>query len=123
MIAGTIRSKCICVSEGVVVKAMEAVAPDAVKTRLSSSSHKMNPKAYKADYFDQKLHIDQNEKLCMCGVTHECARDGYSGMVVAFVVMLVKNNKVIYDKVFGYVFPFSLSHMLLFIVKLLINVK
>ena len=66
MITGTIRSKGIRVSEGVVGKAMKAVAPDAVKTRLPSSSHKMNPKVYAADYFGQKLHIDQNESyVCM----------------------------------------------------------
>ena len=50
MNAGTIRSKGIRVSEGVVGKAMKAVTPDAVKTRLSLSSHKMNPKMYIADY-------------------------------------------------------------------------
>ena len=118
---GTIRSKGICVSEGVVGKAMKVVAPDAVKTRLSSSSHKMNPKVYTAGYFGQKLHIDQNEKLCMHGVTYVCARDGYSGMLVAFVVMPVKNNIVIYNKIFRYNFAFNVSHVFLFIVKLLIR--
>ena len=100
---------------------MKAVAPDAVKTRLSSSSHKMNPKVYTADYFGQKLHIDQNEKLCMYSVPHVCARDGYSGMVVALVVMPVKNNIVIYDKIFRHNFEFNSSHVFLFIVKLLIK--
>lgn len=59
----------------------------------------------------------------MYGVTHVCARDGYSGMVVVFVVMPVENNIVIYDKTFRYNFAICLSRMFLFIVKLLINAK
>lgn len=43
----------------------------------------------------------------MHGVTHVCARDGYSGMVVVFVVMPVENNIVIYDKTFRYNFAIS----------------
>ena len=62
----------------------------------------MNPVPYHASYFGQKLHVDQNEKLVMFGVTHICARDGYSGMVVAFASMSVKNNVEIYKHVFSY---------------------
>ena len=46
---------------------------------------------YRADYFGHKLHIDQNEKLVMFGVTHICGIDGYSGKIVGFVTMPVKN--------------------------------
>ena len=35
--------------------------------------------------------IDQNEKLVMFGVTHVCAVNGFSGKVVGFVTMPVKN--------------------------------
>ncbi len=53
----------------------------------------MNPIPYfAADYFGHKLHVDQNEKLVMYGVTHVCARDGYSGKIVAFVTMPIKNT-------------------------------
>lgn len=44
-------------------------------------------------YFGEKLHIDQNEKMVMFGVTHVCAVDGYSGKIVGFVSMPVKNNR------------------------------
>lgn len=36
----------------------------------------------------------------MYGVTHVCARDGYSGMIVAFTTMPIKNNLLIYDHIF-----------------------
>ena len=34
------------------------------------------------------------------GVTHVCAVDGYSGMIVAFATMPVKNNLEIYAHLF-----------------------
>ena len=42
----------------------------------------MNPIPYQADYFGHKLHIDQNEKCVMYGVTHICG----------FITMPVENN-------------------------------
>ena len=36
----------------------------------------------------------------MFGVTHAMARDGYSGMIVAFSTMPVKNNLIIYEKIY-----------------------
>ena len=36
----------------------------------------------------------------MFGVTHVCAVDGYSGMIVAFATMPVKNNLEIYANLF-----------------------
>jgi hypothetical protein len=47
----------------------------------------INPIAYRSAYFGEKLHIDQNEKLILFGVTHVCAIDGFSGKVVGFVTM------------------------------------
>ena len=41
-----------------------------------------NPIPYQAEYFGHKLHLDQNEKLAMYGVTHVCAIDGYSAKVI-----------------------------------------
>ena len=55
-----------------------------------------NPVPYYAEYFGHKLHIDQNEKLVMYGVTHICAVDGYSSKIVGFVTMPIKNNLEIY---------------------------
>ena len=39
----------------------------------------------------------------MFGVTHICAIDGYSGKIVGFVSMPVKNNIEIYKHLFRYV--------------------
>lgn len=47
-----------------------------------------------------KIHMDQNEKIAMYGVTHVCATDGYSGRVVSHALMPVKNNLLIYEHVF-----------------------
>ena len=60
----------------------------------------INPIPYHADYFGHKLHIDQNEKLVMFGITHICAIDGYSGMIVGFVSMPIKNNLELYTHLF-----------------------
>lgn len=61
-----------------------------------------NPIPYEAEYFGHKLelHLDQNEKLAMHGVTHVCAIDGYSAKVVSHVLMPVKHNLLIYDHVY-----------------------
>ena len=45
-------------------------------------------------YFGEKLHIDQNEKPVMFGVTHVCAVDGHNGRIVGFVTMPIKNITV-----------------------------
>lgn len=46
------------------------------------------------------MHMDQNEKLQMYGVTHVLAVDGYSRMIVGHASMAVKNNVRIYDEVY-----------------------
>lgn len=62
----------------------------------------LNPIPYSAAYFGEKLHIDQNEKLVLYGVTHVCAVDGFSGKIIGFVSMAVKSNEIIYDKLYRY---------------------
>ena len=47
-----------------------------------------------------KLHLDENEKLGMFGVTHVLAIDGFSSKMVAESTMPVKNNLVIYEEVY-----------------------
>ncbi len=46
------------------------------------------------------MHIDQNEKLGMFGVTHVMAIDGFSSKIVGWESMPVKNNILIYDSVY-----------------------
>ena len=40
----------------------------------TATAKKINPIRYHVDYFGHKLHIDQNQKLVMYGVTNVCAR-------------------------------------------------
>ncbi len=47
-----------------------------------------------------KLHVDQNEKLVMFGVTHVMAIDGFSKKVVGHSTMPIKNNIIIYEEVY-----------------------
>ncbi|XP_035989127.1 uncharacterized protein LOC118561265 [Fundulus heteroclitus] len=60
----------------------------------------LNPTPYYAEYMGHKLHLDQNEKLGMFGVTHVLAVDGYSSKIVAHSTMPIKNNLVIYEDVY-----------------------
>ncbi|XP_070402718.1 uncharacterized protein [Nothobranchius furzeri] len=60
----------------------------------------LNPVPYHAEYMGHKLHLDQNEKLVMFGVTHVLAVDGYSSKIVAHSTMPVKNNLVIYEEIY-----------------------
>ena len=97
---GLLSSQGIRVSQAKVGEAQRRTNPLYHHQRRSSSARLSNPIPYSADYFGHKLHVDQNEKLVMYGVTHVCARDGYSGKVVGFVTMRVKNNIEIYSHLF-----------------------
>ena len=55
---------------------------------------------YRANYYGEKLHFGQNEKLVMYGVTHVLAVDGYSRKIVGFVTMPRKNPITIYYTLF-----------------------
>lgn len=59
----------------------------------------MNPPLYCAHYFGEKLHLDQNEKIAMFGVTHVVAVDGYSRKIVGFSTMPVKNAITTYSTI------------------------
>ena len=97
---GLLASEGPKISENRVGKALHVVRPDYHNMRVTKATQNLNPRPYRAEYFGEKLHIDQNEKLVMFGVTHVCAIDGYSGKIVAFVSMLVKNTVQIYEHAF-----------------------
>ncbi|XP_077060372.1 uncharacterized protein LOC143712032 [Siphateles boraxobius] len=63
-------------------------------------SRNFNPIPYTAEYMGHKLHMDQNEKMVMFGVTHVAAVDGYSRKIVAHCTMPVKNNLTIYQNIY-----------------------
>lgn len=97
---GLLAAKGIRVSQCRVGIALRNSNPLYHNKRLTSTAKQLNPIPYHADYFGHKLHIDQNEKLVMYGVTHVCAIDDYSGKVVQFLTMPVKNNMEIYEHLF-----------------------
>ena len=81
-------------------KALQRVAPPYHQRRSNDTARMLNPIPYRADYFGHKLHVDQNEKVAMYGVTHVAAIDGHSRYVVAITTMPVKNNKKIYTDIY-----------------------
>lgn len=100
MIKGFLKSKGIDAGDRHVGKALSVVSPLYHAARCTNVQRNINPLPYKADYFGHKLHIDQNEKLFMYGLTHVYASDGYSGKLVLFASMPIKNNSVIYDQIY-----------------------
>ena len=57
----------------------------------------LNPPPYTARFSGDKLHLDQNEKLAMYGVTHFVAVDGFSRKIVGMITIPVKNPIAIYS--------------------------
>lgn len=102
LLKGVLESNGIKVAEARVAKPLRRVAPVEYQQRRHDTLDKLNPVPYSSLYYGHKLHIDQNEKLKMFGVTHVVAKDGYSGKIVAFSTMPVKNNLVIYETIYRY---------------------
>lgn len=88
---GLLASEGIRIAEKRVGNSMQKIAPRQHQARQMNVARQLNPIPYKANYFGQKLHIDQNEKLVMYGVTHAMAIDGYSRKIVSFITMPIKN--------------------------------
>ena len=59
--------------------------------RTANVVHHLNPVPYRGSFFGEKLHLDQNEKLCMYGIVHILAVDGYSRKIVGFITIPKKN--------------------------------
>ena len=97
---GLLASEGLIASEVCVGNAMKVVSPVYCQARQTEARRRMNPVPYVARYFGEKVHMDQNEKLVRYGVTHICCIDGYSGKIVGFATMPVKNNIEIYEHVF-----------------------
>ena len=81
-------------------KSLSNAFPGYQERRRQNAARAVNPIPYRADYFGHKLHVDQNEKLVMYGVTHVVAIDGHSRFVVSSSTMPVKNNLIIYEDVY-----------------------
>ena len=100
MMKGYLQSKGIKVSVNKVARSLKRVVPESYQRRRQNTLDCVNPVQYAALYFGHKLHIDQNEKLKMYGVTYVVARDGFSGKIVSFVTMPIKSNTVIYEAIY-----------------------
>ena len=97
---GYLASNGVFVGEKRVGSSLRRVDP-VRHTRRQVLMHRLtNPIPYHASYFGEKLHIDQNEKLNMFGVTHVCAIDGFSSRIIGFVSMPIKNNQIIYQHLY-----------------------
>ena len=97
---GMLSSRGYLISETHIARSLHRIAPVAYEHRRNDTHNRLNPEPYMALYPGHKLHLDQNEKLVMFGVVHVIARDGFSGKIVSFASMPVKNNIVIYDEIY-----------------------
>ena len=88
------------ISQRRVASALQVVPPTYGQRRQANTAGMINPIPCRADYFGHKLHIDQNEKLVMYGVTHVIAIDGHSRFIPAGSTVTIKNNKTIYERSF-----------------------
>jgi len=76
--AGLLASKGLKVGERRVGEPLSRVNPAYNYLRRTVTARQLNPVHYKADYFGHKMHVNQNKKLVMYGVTHACAVDGFT---------------------------------------------
>ena len=90
----------IHVSQARVRGSLQHGSPIQYASRSRDAIALLNPLPYRATYFGEKLHLDQNEKCVMFGVTHVVAVDGYSRKIVGFIIIPKKNPILIYDLLF-----------------------
>ena len=100
IMTGLLASQGLRVSQTRVGHSLHRTNPGYHHARRTATARQLNPIPYRADYFGHKVHIDQNEKMVMYGVTHVCAVDGFSGKIVGFITTPVKNNIEIYSHLF-----------------------
>jgi hypothetical protein len=100
MMTGLLSAGGFRVAEKRVGTSLKKVSPAYHNRRVTNTHKRINPVPYFARYVGEKLHVDQNEKLVMFGVTHVCAVDGHSGMIVGFATMPTKNNILIYQELY-----------------------
>lgn len=97
---GVLASQGIRAGSQRVGQSLARVNPTYHARRTTRTERQTNPIPYSSKYFGHKAHIDQNEKLILFGVTHVCAVDGYSGMIVGFATFPVKNNALVYEHLY-----------------------
>jgi len=93
-IHGLLNAQGIHASEVRIGSSMGRVAPGPQRGRRQMAHRHLN---YTARFSGDKLHLDQNEKLAMYGVTHVIAVDGFSRKIVGMITIPVKNPIAIYN--------------------------
>ena len=92
MIKGLLDSKGVFVADKKLARSLQRVDPEGYEGRRHNILDRTNPVPYYASGFGHKLHLDQNEKLVMFGLTHVIAVDGYSGLIVTHTIMPIKTS-------------------------------
>ena len=100
MMTGRLRNMGVSISEKEVGNVLKKICSSTQAGSCMQAGRSFNPRVCKADYFGHKLHVDQNEKLVIYGVTHVVARDGYCGMITGYTTMALKSNLTVYGKMF-----------------------
>ena len=89
-LTGLLASDGVKVSEVRVGQSLRQVNPSYYHAHRNRAIQRLNPIPYYASHFGHKLHVDQNKKLVMYGVTHICAVDSFTGKVVGFISMPIR---------------------------------
>ena len=98
-----IKQKCgVSVGQNRSGIALSRVAPHYHQRRKWSTARMKNPTSHRAICFSHPLHLDQNEKGEMYGVTNVAAIDGHSRFSVAGATMARKYNMKTYEDVYRY---------------------
>ena len=93
MMHGVLSSQGIRASQRRIGESLQRLAPIQYAQRRREATSLLNPLPYRAAYFGEKLHLDQNEKCVMFGITHVVAVDGYSRKIVGFITI---PNKILF---------------------------
>uniref|UniRef100_A0A914UQP7 Integrase catalytic domain-containing protein n=1 Tax=Plectus sambesii TaxID=2011161 RepID=A0A914UQP7_9BILA len=101
MLQGYLRMQGITASQRRIRAAQAVVAPSYLTNRRADAQRQTNPQPYRAPYFGDNLHMDQNEKLVEYGIVFVTAVDGLSGCITRAAIMPRKNNLTIYGLVFS----------------------
>ncbi|CAM4598533.1 unnamed protein product [Leuciscus chuanchicus] len=99
MMTGYLAAAGVHASEGRVGDVLRNIHMPYHRARCQGARN-LNPVPYNAGYVGHKVHIDQNEKMVMFGVTHVLAIDGFSSKIVGKSTMPVKNNLTIYSDIY-----------------------
>ena len=83
----------VTISQIRVALALRVVAPIYHQRRQANIARMINLIPYRAVYFRNKLHVDQNEKLIIYAVTHFFAMNGHLRFKSSETTMPIKNNK------------------------------